>query len=119
MTNVLMLVSTALVAVIAQQGLHPRVIPLTVALMVVGAYGWVAAAKYYERFASEWSRSQDFLQRLDDVDPDVGLIAELHDARRRQLKAFPVSARVNLSYVWITLFVLQIVAGAALTIMSW
>ncbi|MEU8076480.1 hypothetical protein AB0B31_13630 [Catellatospora citrea] len=119
MTNVLVLLSAAVVAMIAQLGLQPDAIPLTVTLMAVGSYGAVAAAKYYERFSASSAQCHHILTQLDDTEPTLHLVADRLEAKQRQRMEFKVTSRLNLSHVWLVLFVLLVVAGGILTVLCW
>jgi len=119
MTNIIVLLSSGLVALVAQHGLDRTLLPATIAVTALGLYGYVVSLKYNERTRSDAGQSHELLQRLDELDPELKLYDAHERAQTRKRKDFPISGRLNLSHVWIFLNVIIVIGGAAMTAFCW
>lgn len=64
LTNLLIVITAALSALIVQQHFSPYVIPLCIFIMLAGLYGAVAVSKYYERAAYHLAQARALTQDL-------------------------------------------------------
>jgi hypothetical protein len=119
MTNIIVLLASGLVALAAHHGLDRTVLPIAIAVTVLGIYGFLVSLKYNERARSDADRSHELLQRLDELDPELKLYDGHERAQTRKRRDFPVSGRLNLSHIWIFLNVIIIVGGASMTAACW
>jgi hypothetical protein len=115
MTNMILVVSAAGVGFLAQKGLRLSTLPVSGALMLLGIFGAVASAKYYERFRLHLREAGAIRQKIDETFPDLMLTDLVNSASRDQLHSFPLLARIPLYSIWISLHLLIVLVGALIS----
>ncbi|MGW3888329.1 hypothetical protein ACWD69_06555 [Micromonospora chokoriensis] len=117
MTNMILVVAAAGLGFIAQKGLEPSMLIVSGALILIGTYGALASAKYYERFRLHLREAGAIREKIDEIYADLKL-GELADTMSREQAAeFPHLIRVPLYGVWISLHVGIAVAGTLLSVL--
>lgn len=113
LTNLLIVVTAALSALIVQQKFTLDVMPLCLFIALVGAYGAVAVSKYFERAAYHLSQARALTQDLVELGvlgPDERLVQE----RAQHYQRFPLLHRIRLHHLWVILHVGISVYGLSL-----
>lgn len=117
LTNIILLITSAVVGVFTQKGLDRKGLPLSILLIYLGVYGIVVGRKYRERIHYALSIIKLYRNRLDELHPD----AEIED-RRLKAKEFhdklhPLTIKINPNHLWIVLYASIVIVGAILAIM--
>jgi hypothetical protein len=117
--NIVILVSSAIVGLFVTQEKAGDLFPLSLIILLVGAYGLAATAKLYERYLFELSRFSLLVEKLDELHPNVRL-SELREAADRGHRArHSLVSRVSISKIWLSLHWVIIAVGIGLTIANW
>lgn len=119
MTNIVLVLASAGLGLIVQHGFRDRAMLLvTVALVLLGAYGAIASLKYRERYSYHNAQAKALFRRLDGLYPALHLeedraeAIEYHRNRKRFAKLYPL----RLGRLWVGLHVAIAIIGFALTI---
>lgn len=102
LTNLLLVVTAALSALVVQQKFTLNVMPLCLFVVLGGVYGAVSVSKYYERASYHLSQARALTRDLVErgvLGSDEGLVQARADHYRR----FPRLHRVRLHRLWVGL----------------
>ena len=77
-----------------------RALAVAVSLVVLGIFGAIASAKYYERFRMSMTRVGRFRERLDAIRPDLKLDETERHADAKHASRYPYTSRVRLHLLW-------------------
>ncbi|MER5933063.1 hypothetical protein [Streptomyces sp. NPDC002054] len=113
LTNLLIVVTAALSALIVQQKFTLNVVPLCIFVVLTGVYGAVAVSKYYERASYHLSQARALTADLVErgaLGPKEGLV----QARDEHTSRFPRLHRIRLHRLWVMLHVAIALYGVAL-----
>lgn len=113
LTNLLLVITAALSALVVQQHFSLYVMPLCVFVVLIGLYGAVAVSKYYERASYHLSQARALTKDL--VERGVlGTDERLVQARTDHYRAFPRLYRVRLHQLWVILHLVIVLYGLSL-----
>jgi hypothetical protein len=113
LTNLLLVITAALSALIVQQRFSPHVMPLCVFVVLAGLYGAVAVSKYYERASYHLSQARALTKDL--VEHGVlGSDARIAEARADHYRTFPRMYRIRLHRLWVVLHFAIVLYGLSL-----
>ncbi|WP_329134034.1 hypothetical protein OG552_17705 [Streptomyces sp. NBC_01476] len=113
LTNLLLVITAALSALIVQQHFSLYVMPLSVFVVLAGLYGSVAVSKYYERASYHLSQARALTKDL--VGRGVlGTDERLVQARADHYRAFPRMHRIRLHRLWVVLHLAIVLYGLSL-----
>jgi len=113
-TNVVLLVASAIFGFISQQGLNSQTLPLAILLTAIGIFGAVACEKLYERSQLHFSRTRLLLKRIDELHPKAQLMKRIEEANADHKSKFPRMIRVHVHHLWLALHLTVILAGVVL-----
>jgi hypothetical protein len=118
-TNMVLLLASADIGAIATLRFELRTLPLALALVILGAFGYVLSAKHYER--GEWSTAVavEIERRLDELDPDAGIRLAKVAATTGHERRYPRMHRIRLNKMWSLLHLVVAATGVAFTIIVW
>ena len=102
LTNFLLVVTAGLSALIVQQRFSMRVIPLAIFILLLGAYGALAVAKYYERAEYHLSQARALTATLVSLGT-LGPESQLDEQRAVHYRKFPRLHRLRLHHLWVCL----------------
>ncbi|MFD5697175.1 hypothetical protein [Streptomyces lasiicapitis] len=115
LTNLLLVVTAALSALIVQQKFTLYVIPLCLFVSLAGVYGAVAVSKYFERASYHLSQARALTRDL--VERGVlGSDERLAQARAEHYSKFPRLHRIRLHRLWVGLHLAIALYGLSLLI---
>jgi hypothetical protein len=115
MTNMILILASAGIGYVAQKRIEPRLLTVSGALIVLGMFGALASAKYYERFKLHLREARVIRQKIDERFPLLEL-SELADITWHQhTLEFSRLARIPLYGLWIALHVGITLAGLLIT----
>lgn len=112
-TNFIITVAIALQGFIVQRGFDTFSVVLAVLISLLGVFGMITSAKYYERFRSSTNRIGEMSKYLDQLYPlararELQRIADLEHQQR-----FPRVSQLRLNQLWIILHALVVTFGLA------
>jgi hypothetical protein len=113
LTNLLLVVTAALSALIVQQKFTLNVMPLCLFLALAGVYGAIAMSKYYERASYHLSQARALTRELVErgvLGSDEGLV----QARAEHYRKFPRLYRIRLHRLWVGLHLAIALYGLSL-----
>ena len=116
LTNIIIVVVAAGLGFIAQSGLRPPMLVVTLPMMVLGLYGVFACLKFHERCAFHVGQARGLRKKIAEQFPDLGIEATLRATSHRQRQRFPRLRKIRLYVVWIALHGAIAAAGAALSV---
>ncbi|MGW4944493.1 hypothetical protein ACWEOZ_23210 [Actinoplanes sp. NPDC004185] len=103
LTNMVLVLAAAGLGFIAQKGFRPSVLMVSGALILLGVFGALASAKFYERFRLHLREASEMRRKLDDSFPDLGLAESASNTWGSQVAEFPFLSKVPLYGIWILL----------------
>jgi hypothetical protein len=118
LTNLIVVIAAAVSGVSTQTGLTRNILPLSLLLVVLGAYGIIASSKLHERLDLHICRARYLRQHLDQMCPGIDILRlkQLADLDNQQRHPWATSLGVNT--VWISLHILIAGLGVAYTLFS-
>lgn len=117
-TNIVMLIASAIVGFIVQKGLSREMLPITIMLTVLGIYGAIASEKLYERFQFFVNRGGRLSRRVDELHPNCKLVEINRDFEIQHKKEYPRLSRIRLHILWLSLHLAIALGGLALSILA-
>ncbi len=102
-TNIVLLIASAVVGFVAQNGLTLDKLPLALLLIALGAYGAVTSEKLYERWGFFRARILGLEKKLDTLRPGTELPKLWHEAEGVNSREFPHLNKIRLHHLWIVL----------------
>jgi hypothetical protein len=118
MANYILVIAAAISGFVAQQHFTMRTIPLSILIILVGAYGALAAAKYHERADYHISQARALTRELVDAGGLINAKGTLNEFRQAHYGKYPRLARLRLYWLWIGLNVGVALYGVTLVIIS-
>jgi hypothetical protein len=118
MTNLVLVVAAAGFGFLAKYGIRDaKMLLVTGPLTVLGAYGAISCAKFYERYHLHIAGALALKNRLDETYPQLRLEADRSAAHAEHQRKHPVLWRVRLNKLWIGLHGGIAAVGAILSIL--
>ncbi len=114
LTNIV-IVSAGL-GLLAQHGLHPPMLVVTVAMVALGIYGAMASLKSHERSTFHMQQAKWLRQKIGALHPELEIEDGLKAVRRAQRTRFPLLARTRMYALWVALHSAIAVSGAVLSV---
>lgn len=116
-TNIILLIASAITGFIAQRGLNVEMLPLTLLLTAIGAYGVIISEKLYERFNFFRTRINSVEMKLDALHPGAQIMKLWLEADEHNSKDYPKLHRLRLHRLWLVLHLGIALAGLSLTLL--
>lgn len=117
LTNIILTVASAVIALIVQKGLTKDTIPLSIFLIVLGIYGGIASEKLYERHQMHIERGRAYRDEICELRPNAPIQTARNQADIKHKSKFPKLSKIRLHYLWLTLHVLITLTGLILCVM--
>lgn len=114
LTNLLLVITAALSALIVQQKFTLNVLPLCLFVAMIGVYGAVAVSKYYERAFYHLAQARALTRDLVELGA-LGSDEALVRAREAHYRRFPRLHRIRLHRLWTVLHLT--IAGYGLSLL--
>ena len=116
-SNLIVIIASVIHGILTQTGFTKSAFPLTLLLILLGIYGFVASTKLYERHQFHIHRARKLRQRLDELHPGAHVRETLKTASEEHWSKYPfLSRRVRLYAVWLGLDILIATLGVIYTI---
>ena|SRR6185503_6248759 len=95
-TNPIVVIASAILGFIVQQGLSVEILPVSLLLVVLGVYGALTSEKYYERIQLCIKRSTLFRDQIDKTYPRINLAQIMKDFNVQHKERFPRLSKISL-----------------------
>ena len=119
MTNYVLIIFGGLQSYIIQRGYDEPSLVLAVAMLLLGVWGTLASAKYYERFRLSTCRIGRWMEKLEELDPNTTLAAVEQRADAIHTGRYPRLHKMRLHSIWNSLHIAMIIAGVLNTLAVW
>ncbi|HZO72237.1 MAG TPA: hypothetical protein VFB60_08530 [Ktedonobacteraceae bacterium] len=117
-TGLVVIVASAIQGGLTQIGLNRSALPLTIMLMILGAFGMLASIKLYERFRRHVRLGFLMRKKLEELHPETQLSSLLELARKEQQEEFPLLRKVRLYLIWMALHGMILLLGIIYTFIA-
>lgn len=114
-TNIVLVIASAVLGFIVQRGLNLEMLPLTILLIVIGIYGAIASEKLYETFQFHVGKAWSWRKRIDELHPNAQLLKLNEESRKKHRAEFPRLVRLRLHHMWMVLHLAIALGGIILT----
>lgn len=115
-TGLVVLIASAIQGGLTQTGFTSTALPLTIMLIIIGAFGIIATAKLYERFSYHSTHAREIIGQLNKLCPDTEILSLYQIAKEKHSKRFPIlSSKVRISVLWLLLHFLIVLLGILYT----
>ncbi len=112
-TNMILLLASADLGAMATLHLGYRTVPLALALVLLGLFGFLLSAKHYERAERSVAIAVEFERLLDEVDEALKIATSKKTGEQTNARQHPIVSRIRLNQVWSTLHLLVLAVGVA------
>jgi hypothetical protein len=116
--NMMIVVSVGVIGFVVQQRLSHSSIPLTIMLIVIGIYDWIAVEKFYERYHLHRIHTEKWLTQINHLVPHAQLNNSHKEAVEQHNARYRVLSKLHTHTVWNIFNILIIIAGVLLTLYS-
>lgn len=117
LTNLIILIASAVLGLFVQWGLSKAFIPLAILLILLGLYGAAITLKLYERYNFLQNRLYLFYNKINDLHPNAEFLKLRADADAKHKEQFPKLSRMRVHQLWLTIHAAISIAGIVITIL--
>lgn len=117
MTNIVIVISFAVIGFISQKGISQDILPLGILLALLGLYGTIMTAKLYERHQFGQTRLNHWYIRIDELHPDAQFLALRDAADAEHRTRYPKMAKVHLHHLWYFLHISITLLGIVISVL--
>jgi hypothetical protein len=115
-TNFVLVASSLAIGFLIQKGITMLSLPVTISLIVLGAYGAITVFKLYERTQFSSAFIKKYKAKVDEFYPDAGIARMGDDIRKDHQVRFPLAGKLHAHQLWVLLHLIIILTGISLTI---
>ncbi len=116
LTNIILGVASAVIALIVQKGLTNDSLLLAFLLIVLGIYGAIASEKLYERHQMYSERASFYREKIDNLHPNAKINSGIESSKVKHEVKFKRLSKMRLHYLWLTLHLLIVSVGVILSV---
>ncbi|HEY9748366.1 MAG TPA: hypothetical protein V6C63_06800 [Allocoleopsis sp.] len=116
LSNIILLIASAIVGIFTQKGLDSNNLPLSLLLIFLGIYGAIGSRKYRERIHYSLSILKLYRDRLNELYPDAQIEERRIQAKEFHEKRHPFMTKIYPNQLWVVLHTSIAIAGCILTI---
>jgi hypothetical protein len=113
-TNIILTVASLIHAALTISGFNNQTLPLTIFLMILGIYGFLATAKLYERNRYHVKGANALYIQLEHLMPDSQVTQTLASVKLEHEKSSRMS-KIRLNHIWSVLHLLIAFLGFVYT----
>jgi hypothetical protein len=118
-TNFMLVTTAGMLGVVAlDHKLNFDDLPLTIFIVLLGAFGAVIVAKHYERVQLHMERARVIRSAIEELLPSTHINSLNHKANETHKAKWPWLHDVRLNYLWIGIQICIVLVGAMLTAMA-
>ncbi|GAA1897675.1 hypothetical protein GCM10009837_19980 [Streptomyces durmitorensis] len=116
LTNIIVVIVSAGLGFLAQKGLHPPMLTVTVTMVALGIYGAMASLKSHERCAFHMRQARWLRQKIGVLHPELEFEDGLAAVRSTHRLRFPLLVRTRMYALWVALHSAIALSGAILSV---
>ena len=117
MANLILIISSGLLGFITfDKILNITDLPLAIFLFLLGLYGAVFSAKYYERYKLHYERSRKVREQIDRIFNQIEISILQKKADLKTKEVYPVIFDLRLYWLWISLMLIISIVGLGLAL---
>ncbi|MFD3580695.1 hypothetical protein [Streptomyces sp. NPDC058644] len=116
LTNIIVVIVSAGLGFLAQKGLHPPMLVVTVPMAALGAYGAMASLKSHERSAFHMRQARWLRRKIGSLHSTLHIEDGLSSVKDRQRSRFPRLVRMKTYVLWVALHSAIAFGGAVLSV---
>jgi uncharacterized membrane protein YeaQ/YmgE (transglycosylase-associated protein family) len=117
-TNIVILIASALTGFLAQKGLGKETVPLTILMTLLGIFGAFTSEKLYELTQLHINRARHWRRRIDGMYPEIDATKLKEQAIVEHAAKYPMLSRMHLHHLWLLLHLGITVTGVIATIVA-
>jgi hypothetical protein len=102
--NYILLLTGATQGYIIQREYDRFSISLSVIIFILGLFGLLMTAKYYERFSEQTAKVGRLMEKLKEIEPNVDLDELENNAYQKHKNRFKLLSKIRLNWLWILFF---------------
>jgi hypothetical protein len=116
-TNLILIITGVIITIITYDGyINDSDLSLAIFLIIIGVFGGICNAKYYERFNFHYSRARGYRKLLENQYPDINFDLSRANSDTDTINRFKIISRIRLNWLWMILNLMISLFGLALTI---
>jgi len=116
LTNLIILIASAIVGLMVQQGLSKAFLPLAILLVLLGMYGAAITYKLYERYHLLQTRLEHCYLHIDELHPRAKFVLIKRLAEDEHKTRFPKLIKLRVHWLWLTLHAAISLSGVAVIV---
>ena len=116
-TNIILVIASAILAFIAEIGLSLKTIPLTLLLVIFGVYGAFITLKLYSIFRRHIWQLRLWRKKIDELHPNAQILLIKNEADKEYKKEYPNLDKLPLHVLWLILYLVIALIGVSLTLL--
>ena len=116
LTNLIILIGSAIVGLMVQQGLSKEFLPLAILLILLGAYGTAITYKLYERYNFLQIRLEHYYVHIDELHPKAKFVDIKKLAEDEHKARFPKLVKLRVHWLWLALHASISLSGVVLIV---
>jgi len=113
MTNLVITIAAALLAVIGYLGFVVSTLPIAIFLVILGFYGIVMTLKFHERFRLHLELAGQWANRIDELCPNAKLNLLARQAFQKHKTTYVKLSKLQLHWFWVFIHILISLLGLA------
>jgi hypothetical protein len=114
LTNLIILIASAIVGLMVQKGLSKGFLPLAILLILLGIYGAAITLKLYERYNFLQTRLEHFYRHIDELYPNAKFLHLRRVAEDEHKAQFPRLSKLKVHRLWLALHIAISLSGMVL-----
>ena len=103
LTNIVLLIASAIVGVVAQKGLSKGLLPLSILLILIGVYGAFVSIKQYQRRHLHLDLVDGYFKKIAKLHPTSQLVELSDQVRVEDKQSHPILSKLHVNHLWIAL----------------
>lgn len=116
-TNLILIITGVIISIITYDGnINYSDLFLAIFLVIIGLFGCICNAKYYERYHFHYSRSKGYRRLLEEQYPNINFNNSRANSDINNINRFKIISRVRLNWLWLILNLIISLFGLVLTI---
>ncbi|HYU72393.1 MAG TPA: hypothetical protein VEL31_06905 [Ktedonobacteraceae bacterium] len=116
LANLALVITLVVQALLVLMGFSPRILPLTLLLIVLGFYAFVVSLKLYERAQFHTLRARKVRAHLNELCLNAQVEELLSSAEQEHSNRYPFWQHTRLNTLWLGLHLLIVIIGVVETI---
>ncbi|HEX8072546.1 MAG TPA: hypothetical protein VF546_21540 [Pyrinomonadaceae bacterium] len=116
LTNIIILIGSAIVGLIVQKGLTRGFLMLAILLILLGIYGAGITLKLYERYNFFQARLEHCYRHIDELHPNAKFLHIRDVAYREHKSRFPRLVKLRVHRLWLAIHIAISLSGVALIV---